>query len=482
MKLPFVIDPIILSEGVKAQFCAVCIMKNLRGFIATTISCVVAVSAAAFSGIRTEVYADIEANPVISRNCPAFSETSPYSATQANDAFYYSSWTGSAPDYLAYDLSAVPAEQRKKVIAVWYNATGNYDYTIGQYGGSSNGMPTDYTIEVNAAEGGDYPADGWVVVETVKENTLHSRQHVVDMSDYNWIRLNVTGVDGKTSGSLNINMDIHNVSNGITDSWIFFGDSITAGGMMNCYGTGYAELVNQIDSTYFPIQENGGIGGIMSTDGKNNIDRWLETFPGKYVSIAYGTNDSWGNQTGAEKYYENTVYMIEAVLAADMIPVLPKIPYATEAGVNTYLDDYNAMIDKIYEEYPEVVKGPDFDAMFRENPELLSGDGVHPSSEGYAAMRELWAETMYNTVYKGETPTEPQPELLIGDANCNGEVEVADAVFILQGIADPGNTDFELSETGHKQADADGNGSVDAQDALAIQQFKAGVVTELPIK
>lgn len=420
--------------------------------------------------------AEIEANPVISRNCPAYSVSNPYSAAQANDAYYYTAWTGTASDYLAYDLSAVPEENRETIIAVWYNATGAYDYTVGMYGGSSVGMPTDYTVEVNAAEGGTYPEDGWVVCETVEGNTLHSRQHVVDMSGYNWIRLMVTGADGKESGSLNINFDIHDVSDGISDSWIFYGDSITAGGMMNCYGTGYAELVNQIDGNYFPIQENGGIGGIFSTDGRNNIDRWLEVFPGKYVSIAYGTNDSWGNQTGAEKYYENTVYMVERVLEAGKIPVVPKIPYATEVGVNAYLDDYNAMIDRLYEEYPQVVKGPDFDAMFRQNPELLSGDGVHPSSEGYAAMRELWAQTMYEAVYTAEADT----PILVGDANNNGEVEVADAVYILQGIADPGNEEFVIPEENKALADADGNGGVDTQDALTIQMYKADMLPSLP--
>lgn len=451
-------------------------MKIFRKTIASLLSCVVAVSAVSFADVNTEVSAEITANPVISRNCPAYSETSPYSATQANDAYYYSSWTGTAPDYLAYDLSAVPEENRETVIVVWYNATAAYDYTVGQFGGSSNGMPTDYTVEVNAAEGGTYPEDGWVVVETVEDNTLHSRQHVVEMSGYNWIRIMVTGADGKESGSLNINFDIHDVSDGITDSWIFFGDSITAGGMMNCYGTGYAELVNQIDSSYFPIQENGGIGGIFSTDGKNNIDRWLETYPGKYVSIAYGTNDSWGNQTGAEAYYENTVYMVEAVLVAGMIPVVPKIPYSTLSDVNSYLDDYNAMIDKLYEEYPEVIKGPDFDAMFRESPELLGGDGVHPSSEGYAAMRELWAQTMYDTVYTAAGET----EILVGDANDNGEIEVADAVFILQGIADPSNAEFVIPDENKAKADADGNDVVDAQDALAIQMYMADMIPSLP--
>ena len=89
--------------------------------------------------------------------------------------------------------------------------------------------------------------------------------------------MNISKVDGKEGGTASVNFDIHNVSDGISDSWLFLGDSITAGGMNNCYGTGFATFMNRLDSRYFPIQENGGIGGITSTDGKNNIDRWLST-------------------------------------------------------------------------------------------------------------------------------------------------------------------------------------------------------------
>ncbi|MBE6856256.1 MAG: lysophospholipase [Ruminococcus sp.] len=436
-------------------------MSKMKKIIACIASMAVAVvSLVSFTSV---VSADIAPNPVISRDCPAYSGSSQSTAYAACDAYYYSSWYGTAPDYLAYDLSAVPEIERKKVIAVWYNNTANYDYTIGNYGGSSSSMPTEYTIEVNASEGGAYPADGWVVVDTVTDNTLHSRQHLVDMEGYNWIRMNITGADGKESGSVGINMDVHNVSNGVSDSWIFFGDSITAGGMMNCYGTGFAELVNAIDSSYFPIQENGGIGGILSSHGKENIDRWLESYPGKYVSIAYGTNDSWGNQTGAQGYYENTAYMVEAVLAKGMIPVVPKIPYATETGVNSYLDDYNAMIDKLYEEYPQVVKGPDFDALFRENPDLLSGDGVHPSSEGYAEMRELWAKTMYENVYMAGSGAPA-----MGDINFDGNVNVADAVLLRSYVL--GKIDG-IENFNSSLADINSDSALDVFDVIAMRQL-----------
>ncbi len=178
------------------------------------------------------ISADIVANPVISRNCPAYSQANPATASSGNDAFYYSFCSGTTEDYLAYDLSEVPMAQRKKILAVWYNATGQYDYTVVNQ--NSNGMPTDYTIEVNKAAGGEYPESGWEVVDTVTGNTLHSRQHVVDMEGYNWIRMNISKADGKESSSVQVNFDIHNVSDGVTDSWIFYGDSITAGGMMNC--------------------------------------------------------------------------------------------------------------------------------------------------------------------------------------------------------------------------------------------------------
>ena len=214
--------------------------------------------------------AAIEPNPVISRNCPSYSGNG--DAKSANDEHYFSFCFMTSPDYLAYDLSNVPDSEKKQVLAVWYN-TSAFD-NIGNYA-NRNMEPSDYTIEVNTADGGEYPTDGWEIVETVTENTLSSRQHLISMKGYNWIRLNISKADGQEGKTASINFDIHSAPNGVSDSWLFLGDSITAGGMNNCYGTGFATHINMIDSKYFPVQENGGIGGILSSDGKANIDRWL---------------------------------------------------------------------------------------------------------------------------------------------------------------------------------------------------------------
>ncbi|MBR2283092.1 MAG: lysophospholipase [Ruminococcus sp.] len=397
------------------------------------------------------------ADPVISRNVPAYSGASS-NPEWGNDDYYYTQWSSSAGDYLAYDLSSVPQENRKKVLAVWYNLS-SYD-NLGSYV-SRDAEPVDYTIEVNSAPGGSYPESGWETAVSVSGNGYSSRQHVVDMDGYNWIRMNVTEVLGNR---VTLNLDIHDVSDGVDDSWIFFGDSITAGGMGNAYGTGFAAYVNQIDSNYYPAQENGGIGGIRSIDGRENIDRWLSESPAKYVSIAYGTNDCWGNPGNAQSYYENTKYMIDAVLAAGKVPVLPKIPYSTNPDVGPNTGYYNAMIDKLYEEYGEsLVHGPDFDEFFREDPSGLSSDGVHPNSEGYDAMRQLWAQTMYENVYKklsggasGNTT---------GDVNADGSFNVADLVAMQRWLlAAP---DAELKDW--KAGDLLEDGRIDSFDMVKMR-------------
>lgn len=433
--------------------------KNLK-YCAAILSMFIAASSYSIFTENTKVYAEVTANPVISRNCPAYSNSG--NTQGVNDEHYFSFWNAPAGSYIAYDLSDTPEEQRKEVIVVWYNATGAYDYTILENQSSMN-CPSGYTIEVNSASGGEYPETGWETVVTVKENTCHSRQHAVNMEGYNWIRMNISESDGKADGQISMQMDIHNVSDGISDSWIFYGDSITACGMNNCYGTGFATYVNRIDERYFPVQENGGVGGITSTHGVKKIDEWLSHFSGKYVSIAFGTNDSWGNQTGAEKYYENTKYMIEKIIECGKTPILPTIPYSLEEGVNKYLDQYNAMVRKLYEEYPEIIKGPDFEELFRKNPELLSHDGVHPNDTGYDTMRQTWANLMYETVYKSASSV---PETgLKGDVNSDGSITAKDMVELIKYLTG------QNCEVRDGNADLNNDGILNVADLILLKNI-----------
>lgn len=88
--------------------------------------------------------------------------------------------------------------------------------------------------------------------------------------------------------------------------------------------------------------------------------------------------------------------------------------------------------------------------------------------------------TTTSTTTTTTTTAPPISNILYGDANNNNIVEVADAVLILQGIANPGDETYMLSEQGRAAADVDGSGAVDTQDAFNIQCFKADMIPSLP--
>ena len=398
-------------------------------------------------------------NPVISRGVPAYSGGG--TASHGNDDAYWTAWQSDAPDYLAYDLSGVPESQRKQVIAVWYNDS-TYD-NIGSYV-TKQAEPVDYVIETNSAAGGSYPADGWKTAVTVSGNGLSSRQHLVELNGANWIRIRVTKGEG---GKVKFNFDIHDASQGVQDSWIFLGDSITAGGMVNQWGTSYAAHIHALDDRFYPVAQNGGIGGISSPHGKAAIEGWLKDSPVKYVSIAYGTNDCWGNPNNADAYYSNTKYMIDAVLKLGKIPVLPMIPASTNKDVQPNAVLFNKKVQQLYSEYGDkLVHGPDFEAFFQKNPNLLSSDGVHPSSDGYEAMRKLWAETMYETVYKNMPEQPVEPDAVRGDVSGDGKCSAEDARLLQKHLL----TEKLLSGEQAARADLDGDKKLTSADLTLLKR------------
>ena len=64
-----------------------------------------------------------------------------------------------------------------------------------------------------------------------------------------------------------------------------------------------------------------------------------------------------------------------------------------------------------------------------------------------------------------------------GDANADSEISISDVLAITADIANP--SDNHLSQLGLINADVNGDGAVNANDALTIQQYLANVITEL---
>ena len=126
--------------------------------------------------------------------------------------------------------------------------------------------------------------------------------------------------------------------------------------------------------------------------------------------------------------------MIDAVLKAGKTPILPTIPYASDPDAGKYTAEYNAKVAQLYSEYGDkLLHGPDFYAFFQANSDLLGDDGVHPSSDGYEAMRKLWAETMYEAVYQNAASVPEEPvtvDPIRGDVNSDGVFDVTDVVLL----------------------------------------------------
>lgn len=85
------------------------------------------------------------------------------------------------------------------------------------------------------------------------------------------------------------------------------------------------------------------------------------------------------------------------------------------------------------------------------------------------------------TVAGATTPTEaptkaPDGKVLRGDANCDGKVTIADATAILQALGNPDK--YGLSDNGKANADIAEPAGVTTEDAIRIQKFDAGLITE----
>lgn len=80
------------------------------------------------------------------------------------------------------------------------------------------------------------------------------------------------------------------------------------------------------------------------------------------------------------------------------------------------------------------------------------------------------------------------PEISYGDADCNGEIKLNDAILILQAIGNPGvygvkgSDQTAITAQGLKNADCYNTGDgLTSQDALTVQKYCLKIITELPV-
>ena len=91
-------------------------------------------------------------------------------------------------------------------------------------------------------------------------------------------------------------------------------------------------------------------------------------------------------------------------------------------------------------------------------------------------------------VYYAEVPTEPTTEelkpTLLGDANCDGSVDMSDVVMVMQCTLNPkkydvdGASDDHITEIGKINGDVDGKAGLTPNDALIIQRFTLKLIED----
>jgi hypothetical protein len=328
--------------------------------------------------------------PIISQNVPAYASSNQSGAPLANDTDQSHSWqTTATTGWLAYDLSSKPLSARHQVLVAWYDQwAGDYFY----YNGVQEMQ--DYTIEINmAAGGGACPTTGWVTVLSVTGNTRNSRQHEINMEGANWIRINVSTSNDPTGFS--IDMDVYDVSKGITDCWLIMGDSITFMYMQR-NGNSLQNSVHSFNSSAWPVQAIGAEGGTGSHFGDTCIAHVLAEFPGRFITINWGTNDAL--QEWNTTYFNLMDTICMKIIAAGRTPVLPTVPWAQPTSKDT--NETKAKVDtvyKLYAKYPtQVLPGPDLYTFFKSNPTLMSD--IHPTGVGGDSLRALWVRT-FDSLY-----------------------------------------------------------------------------------
>ena len=345
------------------------------------------------------------AMPKISNGLPTFTNYGASPAPGAVDLDYGTVWrTGhdpspSDPNWLAIDLSSLPVAMRTTVYSVWFN---EYGYNYDTSDASSYTLPGDYTIQASAGPGGGQPpTSGWTTLVTRTGNLYSSGATMLDLTGYDWVRFDCTATASNaaaqnTDTSLQWNLYDAHAGN---DGWKFGGDSITANSMGHKSTNDSFDQLVHASATNEPAFEMAGHGGWSTATLLANIDAFLADFPGLYFGLSLGTNDAPGNDPAA--YLANMAALVDKVLAAGKIPVIPTIPYTGEP-THVTIPAYNAQIQALYVTYgPKLVHGPDlYSVIYAGRATMFNNPtDLHPNETGNAAIRQAWAAAMLQNVY-----------------------------------------------------------------------------------
>jgi len=293
------------------------------------------------------------------------------------------SWAGghptpAKPSWVAIDVGSGPTR-----LLVSWTSSGNHDYIDRKYG-----APVDYRIETSADSTNG--ADGtWRTALAISGNPVRSRAHAIDFAGQRWVRMVVTGLspDVFEHGLYLDEIDVHDLSRGGDDLWVFFGDSITSAVFDRAPGhqPDFATQVALLHPGYHPAVVGAGFGSLHHSDAVRRIDEVLAQNPdARVIALGFGSND-WDPKA----FRADLLEVIRKVKAAGRIPIVARIPFRADAKV-----DFAAQLNRVVDEETArlgLLPGPDLYGWFRAHPERLT-DGLHPDDAGAREMIRRWVQ------------------------------------------------------------------------------------------
>ena len=268
-------------------------------------------------------------------------------------------------------------------------------------------------------------------------------------------------------------------------------------------------------SGYTIIKQQGGYGGGLY-DVLKETDAVKKTQP-NIILLIIGTNDMNYNHTESE--LEKDLHTLLDFMIADMpsdgmiflstIPELGGGMFMGGGDKTAQVASYNSLVKKVANEYNSNGKQVTFaDIHGCLNGTADLGDGVHPNAVGYEKMGKYWADvvdeylksskpavtttTTAATTTTTTTTTSSKSEAtsattsaqlkvtMTGDTNCDGQLDMGDAVLIMQALANPnkygedGSAENHLTAQGKVNGDMDGDG-LTVGDAQKIQKKLLGL-------
>ena len=320
--------------------------------------------------------------------------------------------SSASPDWVAFDIHAVPVAQRQTLRLFINNQTQGAQYNA-NWGGSCyntyNGVPGNFTIQTNTAAGGTTPpTSGWTTTNSFSNNDLSEIMTTLSgTASLNWVRLYVTSLSPcEQEPWFGAQFDFYNGQAPTTSGAGFLGDSILLGAMGHANGDDgqgmywSQALHNKIGGTNYPVQWDDGIGGTTSARCTNgDIDTLISQSAAKYIVVALGMNDANGTSTAT--YTSNMQVCINKIVAAGKVPVIPLISYTNEAPYSTNIPVLNTAIKSLVAANPGTLLGPDFYTYFQQRQDCLidPNNNLHPNDQGMNAMELVWENWFLQNVY-----------------------------------------------------------------------------------